>query len=520
MTGGDDDDTALQFLSSCPNPKKQRLDSSSSSSRGGVSNNIVEKCKYMPLRLTDDERRLLAVLENALEVTEYSDNVDVTFSHTQKSRCSRILDGLVDILSIYSGLLLSNNLNKGEDVVCSRSLDDNVPFFRKVFEVGRRYKIMNPTKMRGTYGTLMYILMDAESCAIKDELKLSFVAPIQTVFTFLEEHDMVHLLYEPALVDATSSIADDGGCSKSQDELRLKREHKLHALNALVTSYSNDKVTEVDLRRVIESIADNNAFLHFNAHPVRQMINILTSSFKPHQYNGRYSLDLNSRPSRLYNSFSPYQMGYSSSFTGGGSCLSHDHNTQFNFVLQSLTLWDAIMTETQKLWILSDYDMLTQEYRLCNTGQGYQRLQSCPSVSNEMGKILRKVQGGFGSWVGLSVVHLGDRDVPNSLIFIDKYTQVPRILGPIVQCMMRLPELAGDPAFYDYVRAEWGSVDELKLQILSDFFKHGFDGSGDDGGSCIDGRLTSAWNWCSKLHKKPYYYVFMFAGFQGFDGEF
>lgn len=43
--------------------------------------------------------------------------------------------------------------------------------------------------------------------------------------------------------------------------------------------------------------------------------------------------------------------------------------------------------------------------------------------------------------------------------------------------------------------------------------------TGDDGGSCIDGRLTSAWNWCSKLHKKPYYYVFMFTGFQGFDGD-
>lgn len=178
------------------------------------------------------------------------------------------------------------------------------------------------------------------------------------------------------------------------------------------------------------------------------------------------------------------------------------------------------MSQMPKLWILSDLDMLTQEYRLCNTGQGYQRMQSCPRIASEMERILRKVQGNFGSWVGLSVVHLGDRDVPNSLVFIDKYTQVPRILRPIAQCITRLPELERDSAFGDYARAEWGSIDDLKQQILSDFFKHGFDGSGDDGGSCIDGRLTSAWNWCSKLQKKDFYYVFMFAGFQGFDGEF
>jgi len=109
-----------------------------------------------------------------------------------------------------------------------------------------------------------------------------------------------------------------------------------------------------------------------------------------------------------------------------------------------------------------------------------------------------------------------------ALVFIDKYTQIPRMLSPIAHCINTLEEDSNEQTavfLHNYIKAEWGSVDGVTLQILSNFFKHGFDGSGDDGGSCIDGRLTSAWNWCSKIQKKPFYYIFMYTGFQGFDGD-
>ncbi|CAM9466642.1 unnamed protein product, partial [Ectocarpus sp. 13 AM-2016] len=146
------------------------------------------------------------------------------------------------------------------------------------------------------------------------------------------------------------------------------------------------------------------------------------------------------------------------------------------------------------------------------------RVQQCPSVSQEMRRILRKVQSTCGPWVGLSVVHLGDRDVPNALVFIDKYTQIPRILNPVAEVVRSLEEMAHDPVLGHYVDVGWGGVQNAKMAILSDFFKHGWDGSGDDGGSCIDGRLTSAWNWCSLLPKKPFAPIFYLAGQYGFDG--
>lgn len=181
------------------------------------------------------------------------------------------------------------------------------------------------------------------------------------------------------------------------------------------------------------------------------------------------------------------------------------------------------MRNMHRLWLCADDDLLstTCSYHLYNTGQGLNRVQGCPRVRKVMTSLLHQTQQETGkNWVGLSVIHLGDRDVPNALIFIDKYTQIPRFLNPIVNFIHTLPTIINDERVADYIFEQYGTLDNLKMIVLQDYYKHGFDGSGDDGGSCIDGRLTSSWNWTSRLAKKTYYHPFMLSGFQGFDGDF
>ena len=73
-----------------------------------------------------------------------------------------------------------------------------------------------------------------------------------------------------------------------------------------------------------------------------------------------------------------------------------------------------------------------------------------------------------------------------------------------------------------FIESAYGSVQEAQVAILSDFFRLAFDGSGSDNffeaGSCIDGRLTSAWHWCNQLPGKTFFPLFQLTGFVGFDG--
>lgn len=170
------------------------------------------------------------------------------------------------------------------------------------------------------------------------------------------------------------------------------------------------------------------------------------------------------------------------------------------------------------LWSLAEQDLLSENvpYRLRDTGQGLNRVQAAPKTSRMMHTILHKAQQSVGTWIGSSVIHMGDHNVPNALLFIDKYTQIYRILLPICNTLSQIPILVKKPALQSYINEEFGSVDNCITEILGDFFRHGFDGSGADNffdaGSCIDGRLTSAWNWCSSLEKKKYFPIFLLSG--------
>ncbi|KAJ1553043.1 hypothetical protein HK405_009130, partial [Cladochytrium tenue] len=404
---------------------------------------FVERAKYIPVRLTLDERKFLRLLEAALNVSEYTDKVDIL---TYGSKTRRQVAQIQELCSIISGLVLAADYKAGQELFKEKSFEENGRFFRRVFELGRRHKIMNPEKMRSTYGKLIYLLQDAQAPEVQHILQFSCVSEIKTVYSVLDVAGGLDLLRDPLVAVATKDIIADG---KKREEIQADVDRKEQAIEVLSVKYARDELSSDDIKLCLHSIGDNHAFLRANRDPCEKMIAYLKKYFSPDQpEKGKFSLAI----------------------------------------------------------------------------QGLNRVQAAPKTARLMHSILHRAQQQVGYWVGSSVIHMGDINVPNALMFIDKYTQIFRILLPIVRCLDSLDALAASgPSMAAYLDSAFGGADELRRTVLADFFRHGFDGSGADNffsaGSCIDGRLTSAWNWCANIEKKPFFHVFLLTGFVGFDGE-
>ncbi|CDS05429.1 hypothetical protein LRAMOSA07957 [Lichtheimia ramosa] len=460
---------------------------------------MENRAKYIPLRLHLEERKFLRLLEAALNVTEYTDHID-NESHTSKAK--RVVSQIKELCAVLTGLVLACDYGRGQELFADRSFEENEEFFQRIFEIGRRHKIMNPEKMRSAYGKLMYMLSDSMIPEVQEMLGFSCVAPIKTVYSFLKERRGLGVLHEDIVLIATREIIPEGK-SRMQIQSEIRRKEK--AIEQLSRKYQSKFLSADEIRHCLYSIGDNNAYLRENRDPCEKMLAYLEEFFHPTEAECEE---------------------FSLSIAAGaqGHRLSHDHETQYTYVNQTLKLWREILNEMFMLWTLADQDMLSagNPYRLSQTGQGLHRIQPCPAVSREMHRTLFKAQKKAGKWIGSSVIHLGDKNVPNALMFIDKYNQVSRILSPICLTLDRIEELTNHDGGKKFLQQKFGGVAQCKKTILADFFRGAFDGSGADNfydaGSCIDGRLTSAWNWCSQIERKSYFPVFLLTGFVGFDG--
>ena len=466
----------------------------------------------IPIRLTHAERKSMRLLSAVIKTTQYTDLVD-----TPQSDPKRLHAQISEIFSICMSLVVGTT-DIREAIALTQdpsSIKSHEGRIRGLIECLRRYKILNPEKFRTDYIKCVYLLQDSQLASVRDGLNdLSLIADLHTVGAFCRAKGLEGLLRETALPLCITPVPRISDLNALNRALRYK-----NAVVRKVTEKYLNRASEAEIELAMFSIADMHQFTVQHTMPIDRMLRLIKTHFSPFRIE-RAEFDL----------------GISASHSSQ-SRLTHSHAQQFLFVVQSLTLWRNLLDRFHDIWATAEREMLdpSNGYSLEDSGQGKQRIQRrCAKTFAAIQSILESTieevktaryegddAAGAGQWIGSRKIHIGDAQVPNGMVFIDKYTNVSRILSPILRVFERIAET--DEFTREFVRIGYGSSEHLTKVILADFVRHGFDGSGgdtwDDAGSCIDGRLTSTWNWCNSIAKKPFYPAFQLAGFQSFDGD-
>lgn len=459
--------------------------------------NPIRNAKYIPIRLTAQERKSQRLMRGIMLASSYTDKVDV--GGDVKKRNHRIAKELTNTLT---GFLTALSLTIGSKIVNDKEFE---PFKKEItvcIEACRRYKIMNPDLLRTDYVKFLYMLQDASSPTIREILGFDITTPIVTVRDYLEERGLQDLLEDPDLPLCITPVPKFERRTQQNAALR-KKDMTVDRLCKRYAREKNLKVEEVEI--AVRSLNDANNFAENNSESAEKLIELFKEYFNPNNHTERTSLAITEGED--------------------GARLTHEHSRQYNYVLQSLSLWKNISREMFALWVVAESDLLNpnEPYELRETGQGLHRVQKAPNLYNAIAKILDETKKELGQWVGLETIHLGDNQVPNAFNFIDKYGQITRIVVPIIRTIEHIDKLVEDKEKAEYIKEIFGTTENAKIAVLRDFFRHGFDGSGgdtlEDAGSCVDGRLTSAWNWCNNIRTKPFYPLFLLAGFTSFDGD-
>lgn len=95
-----------------------------------VGSYFLERAKYIPLRLTLHERKLLRLLEAALNVSEYTDKIDVI---VYSSKTKRIVAQIRELCAILSGLVMASDYRVGQELFQDRNFEDNADFLSALY---------------------------------------------------------------------------------------------------------------------------------------------------------------------------------------------------------------------------------------------------------------------------------------------------------------------------------------------------------------------------------------------------
>lgn len=289
--------------------------------------------RYTPLRLSSEERAFLAVVEGALEHSEYTSNIDVStndhYVREDYHKYRKIIQEQREFCQVLVGLSAGNDFQSNGKKTLGESLESNQEFFARVLEVGRRFKILNPDKMRSSYGKLLYILMDSVDPDVVKAKGFNLIRPIQTVEEICKEMNS-NLLNDEALLVACQEI------TTANPQIQRK---KVEARQYLVDKYGPNSI------RVVESLEDALSFQRSNRDPVDEILLLLQEHFSPSKEptNSDFSLSLNGRRS-------------------AGHKLNHDHSTQFIFCFQSLSLWRMVMNSFFQCWFGAEEPLVCYLY--------------------------------------------------------------------------------------------------------------------------------------------------------------
>jgi hypothetical protein len=526
------------------------------------------RLQYIPLRLNEYERKLLQILESSLNISEYTDKVDVL---QQRNREEVIKGQIVTIFNLISALFISGDFKKGVRKFLTpnkNSYSQNSKFFQHVFEIGRRHKIRNPDKLRSGYGKLMAICADSK--LVRGSFGFDLAVPIRSVSDRFQQWGITDIITDPLLPIATSQLDVQ---ITGKELLKQALEVRNYAMKCLTEKYSKLATEFISQQNYAQISCEN--FSQWDDDEITpkgkitpEDINLLLSSISDaHNYLFQCFTPLDKMSKRLEKHFRSGNQVLPIDIRNGvdGSRLSHSTDGQYMYIHQTYYLWRQVTIRMYPLWYAADHDLLCGytrydnntgeeihfnpiQYSLRFTDQGITRMQSCPQVGRIMSEIMQKCFEQFPIWHGSQAVHLGDINVPNAFSFIDKYTQLERILGPLDRTLYEIEsawENENHPLhgyvweYFNVVNSKnyegfdknqildkndpkYANMTPLHYKIMQDYFRHAFNGSGADNynsaGSCIDGRLTSSWEWCNIISKKAYHQAFLITGFIGWDG--